>query len=152
MIEKDIELRNFIMEAKRRTYAAGVEGGAGPRAGTKDIPFVSGPWSYLDSYYGGIDFLGQEAVWYEGRPVWGMNYYGRTEVALSGADLPRFLKAALLAMSVKAPYRGPSEFDEGDYEYRCRWLGTLADFSGEEEIRYRGLKAYALSFHGGIVV
>jgi hypothetical protein len=151
MIERETELRAFIIEAKRQTYAAGVEGEVGPRAGTKDIRFVSGPWSYLDSYYGGIDFLGQEAVWFGGRPVWGMNYYGRTDVALSGTDLPRFLKAALLAMPAQAPYRGPERYVEGDYEYRCSWRGSLADFAGREEILYRGLRAYALEFHGGTI-
>ena len=151
MIEKENELRAFIAEAKRATYAAGVEGEAGPRPGTKDIPYAKDGWSYLDSYYGGIDFLGQEAVWFQGRPVWGMNYYGRTDITLSGSDLPRFLKAALLAMPTEAPYRGPALHVEGDYEYRCRWKGSLADFSGEEEILYLGMQAYKLAFHGGTI-
>ncbi len=149
MIERETELRAFIVEAKRATYAAGVEGESGPRPGTKDIPWTKGGWSYLDSYYGGIDFLGQEAVWLDGKPVWGMNYYGRTDVALSGPDLPRFLKAALLAMPTEAPYRGPERYVEGDYEYRCRWTGSLDDFAGTEDILYRGRRAYKLEFHGG---
>ncbi len=152
MIERETELRAFVVEAKRRTYAAGVEGGEGPRPGTKDIPYAVDGWSYLDSYYGGVDFLGQEAVWFQGRAVWGMNYYGRTDVALSGSDLPRFLKAALQAMPAQAPYRGPERFTEGDYEYRCRWTGSLGDFSGTEEILYRGVRAYKLEFHGGSIV
>jgi hypothetical protein len=151
MIERESELRTFIVEAKKLTYAAGVEGGAGPRAGTKDIPFASGRWSYLDSYYGGIDFLGQEVVWFDGKPVWGMNYYGRTDAALSGPDLPHFLKVSLLAMPAEAPYRGPERYAEGDYEYRCSWRGSLADFAGREEILYRGRRAYALEFHGGMI-
>lgn len=56
------ELTNFIVEAKSRTYVGG--GGAlrACRPGSRDIGHQRGAWSYLDSYFDGTDFAGQEPV------------------------------------------------------------------------------------------
>lgn len=47
------------------------------RLAFRDLQFSNGTWSYHDSYFGEQDFIGQEGVYLDGRPVWGMNYMGR---------------------------------------------------------------------------
>jgi hypothetical protein len=146
---------DFLMEAKRRTYAAGAPPGASCRAASKDLSFSAGDYDYLDSYFGGIDFLGNEVVYRRGIPVWGMNYYGR---AIADADagqgpeaaaMGEVLHAALMEVPREAPYRGPRLFKLGDCEYRCAWDGRLEDFWGEEAILRDGKRMYFLRFHGG---
>jgi hypothetical protein len=70
-------LEAFIVRAKAATYVG--DGAPRPpcRIGAHDIRYEDGGWAYLDSYFGGTDFLGQEVVWQTGTPVWAMNYYGR---------------------------------------------------------------------------
>ena len=71
------QLNTFIVRAKAATYVGGGAKSLSYRPGSHDLQFHEGAFSYLDSYFGGSDFLGQEVVYYEGQPVWVMNYYGR---------------------------------------------------------------------------
>ena len=71
------DLTAFIVQAKAATYVGGGTKSLSRRPGSHDLEFHAGVFSYLDSYFGGTDFLGQEVVYYEARPVWVMNYCGR---------------------------------------------------------------------------
>jgi hypothetical protein len=70
------DLNAFIVKAKRATYVGSGEKAEPSRLGSHDLTFSEGNWSYRDSYFGGTDFLGHEAVWLKGEPVWAMSYYG----------------------------------------------------------------------------
>ncbi len=141
----------FLVRAKRATYASGVEPAQSSRLSSHDLPYQVGDWYYLDTYLGGINFIGEEGVWYQNLPVWGMNYYGWM---LSGGvpeGFSQFLKDALLLIEVEAPYRGPAELVIGCFHYSCVWEGEPARFSGEERIDLEGVKIYQLNFHGGLI-
>ncbi len=71
------DLNSFVVHAKAATYVGGGTRSLSYRPGSHDLQFHEGSFSYLDSYFGGADFIGQEVVYFEGRPVWAMNYYGR---------------------------------------------------------------------------
>ena len=62
-------LEAFIIRAKAKSYVG--NGATRPpcRAGSHDIGHDDGDWAYLDSYFGGTDFLGQEVVWHTGVPI-----------------------------------------------------------------------------------
>jgi len=62
-----------------------------------------------------------------------------------------FLKDALRAVPLDAPYRGPAVYQHGDLLYRCNWQGESGDFSGQEVIDYKGRIVYRLNFHGGSI-
>jgi hypothetical protein len=145
------ELIAFILEAKRKTYAA--EGAHAPssRPASIDLPYRAGKYFYLDSYLGGFDFIGEEAVWRDEQPVWGMNYHGYMLVPEVPDGFGDFLKRALLGVTAKGPYRGPGFYKEGEFEYRCEWEGAPDRFEGRETI-WVGLKpVYELVFNGGII-
>jgi len=67
------ELEKFIVRAKAATYV-----GNGPRVfpstASHDLEYHEGSFAYLDSYFGGTDFIGEEVVYYNQEPVWAMNY------------------------------------------------------------------------------
>lgn len=142
-------LIEFLVEAKRSTYAGHGILTKPSRNNSKDLPYERGAFKYLDSYIGDLHFIGEEVVWYEDKPVWGMNYYGTLLSDNIPKEFGEFLKAALRLVSEDAPYRGPHNYREGELEFICTWQGTLEFFNGEEEIRYQGQTIYRLAFHGG---
>ncbi len=145
------QLKSFLVRAKRATYASGIAASASSRPQSFDLPYEEGEFRYLDSYLGGIDFVGEEAVWWKGTAVWGMNYYGwmlRDEIPV---EFGHFLKAALSQIPFESPFRGPEVYQEGDLRYVCHWSGDLMRFNGEEVIEYQGQAMYKLLFHGGRV-
>ncbi len=145
------QLKSFLVRAKRATYAAGIAASASSRPGSFDLPYAEGDLRYLDSYLGGIDFIGEEAVWRQDVAVWGMNYYGWMQTDNVPGQFGHFLKAALSHVPLENPYRGPEEYVEGDLRYVCHWSGDVLRFSGEESIEHQGQTIYKLLFHGGAV-
>lgn len=140
------EIRAFLFEAKRNTYAAGKNESFSSRPHSHDFRFEDKNFQYVDTYLGGQKFIGEEAVWRDGGAVWGMNYYGQS---LSESFDGDFLKEALSQPPVFLPVRGPEVYQRGDYIYCCRICGEFERFSGEERIFCGQEKVYFCLFHGG---
>lgn len=141
-------LRDFLVRAKRSTYAAGKNEAASSRPSSHDFRYEEADYSYIDTYLGGQKFIGEEAVWEKGVAVWGMNYYGQSFNERFDGD---FLKEALSRTSALTPFRGPELYQRGDYLYCCQIHGDFERFSGEERIYCRKEKVYFCLFHGGRV-
>ena len=47
------------------------------RFDSHDFSYSNGPYSYHDTYVGGEQFAGEEAIWYQGKACYAMNYIGR---------------------------------------------------------------------------
>jgi hypothetical protein len=139
----------FLLRAKQNTYASGRDPSASSRPNSHDLDYTEGDFSYIDTYLGGFHFIGEEAVWEKGIAVWGMNYYGKMLVEEIPTGFGEFLKAALMRVPQEAPYRGPEHYEEGSFEFRCGWTGTIDQFEGWEEISYHDVRIYRLVFHGG---
>jgi len=142
------ELISFLLRAKRATYA-----GKGPESPSThpqshDLSYEEGELLYIDTYLGGSKFAGEEALWHTGTPIWSMNYVGRVTGEGFSGD---FLKAALQHVPAERPYRGPAEYTEGDYTYRCRVTGDFGWFHGSETISLHGKCIYECLFHGGSI-
>lgn len=142
------ELVEFLIAAKKRTYAGHGEETAASRPNSHDLTYEEDGLKYIDTYLGGRFFSGEEAMWRNGVPFWAMNYSGRV---LSGNFDIDFLKSALSNVPEENPYRGPECFKSGDYTYRCSVEGKPEWFQGYEQIQYRREKIYECYFHGGIV-
>lgn len=144
----DADFVAFLLRAKRSTYAAHAAECAPCRPGSHDLSYTEGCMTYLDSYFGGNSFHGQEAVWADGRAIWCMNYSGRTLAPTFSGD---FLKLALQRGTPDAPYRGPQLFQQDGYTYVCQRSGTPEWFSGDEAIFFGDSLVYECRFHGGWV-
>ncbi len=146
---RDLEaLVSFLIRAKRATYA-GYGGEVSPsRPSSHDLAYREGAFAYYDTYLGGERFVGEEAVWVEGRPAWGMNYAGRV---LSPGFSGGFLKEALSAVPADAPFRGPALYRRGELTYHCAASGDFPWFEGVEAIFSGDEKTYECRFHGGLV-
>jgi hypothetical protein len=147
------ELNATIVAAKAATYVGGGRKVPASRQGAHDLSWESGDWRYLDSYFGGTDFLGQEVVWHLGQPVWSMSYYGyiRRQDLINGERAGATIKAALSAMYAEGRFLGGFDWSGPHGRYLDRSDGNAAQFRGRETILVDGIEAYALDYFGGLV-
>ena len=61
-------------------------------------------------------FAGEEAICFEGKSQYAMNYMGRILGQQFSGD---FLKEALRKADKEMPYRGPEYYKSGEYLYKC---------------------------------
>lgn len=146
----------FLCDAKRSTYAAQDESTKVKPIlkGSHQLEYRQGALLYRDIYYGGEFFVGQETVYFKDQPVWAMCYAGGLVADVDAGDTPEiyaFLRDALKAVSIKAPFRGPEEYEQGSLDYSNRILGNVARFSGVEMINREGKPIYQLHYSGGIL-
>jgi hypothetical protein len=144
----DDRLIDFLLEAKANTYAAHGAETAPSRPNSHDLRFAKGDLLYLDTYLGGLKFTGEEALWQDGIPVWSMNYSGRVLGTGFEGD---FLKRALLLVPRDAPFRGPTQYNEDEMQYRSHMEGSVEWFQGYEEILLNGARIYECYYHGGSI-
>tara|TARA_Y100000310_G_C20695329_1_gene825268 strand:+ start:1290 stop:1748 length:459 start_codon:yes stop_codon:yes gene_type:complete len=148
-----MELNSFLIKAKKATYASSGEGGENQlEDGSKELIFEEGVFKYRDRYFGFDPFVGEEIVWKDNQLFWAMNYFGKIfGEQISAKEIYNFLKKAMSLVEEKRPFRGPSEFEEGDFKYVDVSKGTIEMFEGKEEIFYKGELVYFLYYHGGFV-
>lgn len=142
------ELIQFLCEAKRHTYASGANRVMGSRPNAQDFLYEKDELKYIDTCLGTEQIVGEEAIWQDNQPIWGMNYTGR--VVGEGYD-PEFLLEALRRVKEDLPYRGPRFLELGEFTYKCRVEGDFDWFVGCEKILRKGVKVYEAMFQGGII-
>ena len=147
------ELHHFIVCAKAATYIGDGEPSLPRRPGAHDLEFTEPPFAYLDSYFGGADFLGQEVVYYKEHPVWAMNYYGRLiePAMISAAEVGQVLKESLSLLYEEGRFLGSFEHKAKSGTYFDTSEGDVSSFTGREWIECEGIIVYELVYHGGII-
>ena len=147
------ELNRFIVQAKAATYVGDGQKTQSSRAGSHDLKFQKGSFSYLDSYFGGTDFIGQEVVFYENEPIWAMNYYGRIvkPESITAAEAGRIIKASLSTLYQEGRFLGGFEFSTDGYMYTDTNQGGPESFTGKEWITRDNILVYELVYHGGLL-
>ncbi len=138
----------FLIKAKKATYAGKGAETAPSRVGSHDLVYREDEFMYYDTYLGGEKFAGEEGLWISDIPYWSMNYVGRVTGENFSGD---FLKEALLHVPQEIPYRGPLNYSNGDYSYKCEVTGAFDWFQGREAISFRGSEIYECVFHGGLI-
>ena len=144
----DGRLVEFLIRAKKATYAGKGAETISSREKSHDLTYRDGDYMYYDTYLGSVRFAGEEALWIKNTPFWSMNYIGRVIGSPFSGD---FLKEALLRVPEDKPFRGPETYSNGDYAYHCETEGTFEWFHGKETICYKGSQIYECIFHGGLV-
>ena len=147
------ELNSFVVHAKAATYVGGGTRSLSYRPGSHDLQFHEGSFSYLDSYFGGADFIGQEVVYFQDKPVWAMNYYGRIlePTLITATQAGQVIQASLSAMYKLGRFLGGFEHEMGTFKYFDTNTGALASFTGKEWITRGDVVVYDLVYHGGLI-
>jgi hypothetical protein len=147
------QLEKFIVKAKAATYVGGGAKSPPCRPGSHDLQFRDGDFAYLDSYFGGADFIGQEVVYYRDEPVWAMNYYGRIiePDMIEAAEAGSIIQQSLSVMYEEGRFLGGFQYDTGDGVYVDTNRGDMASFTGKEWITRQSVVVYELVYHGGLI-
>ena len=147
------QLNAFVVQAKAATYVGGGTKCLSYRPGSHDLQFHAGAFSYLDSYFGGSDFLGQEVVYYEEEPVWAMNYYGRVlePSLITAEETGQIIQESLSKMYEEGRFLGGFEHSPRNSTYVDTNEGDVTLFTGKEWIVRKGTRVYELVYHGGSV-
>jgi len=145
-------LRQFLINSNKAGYAGGEEKKwIKEPDGSTTIPFERGEWRLHDNFFGGEPYGGRTIIFYKGNPAWIMVYYGWVAEGVGTESVYRVLRNALMRMPEDYPFRGPKEYEEGDYVYTNFWEGELERFSGEEKITQGDRLVYKASYIGGFV-
>jgi hypothetical protein len=146
-------LHAFIVRAKRATYVGSGQKLLPYRLGSHDLQFFDGDWAYHDTYLGESDFIGEEAVYFRGKVVWAMNYFGRIldDQRITSAQAGQMIKTSLTQMYDQGRFLGGFEHTQGELTYTDSNTGDLAFFTGREYITRAGALVYELVYHGGLV-
>jgi hypothetical protein len=145
------ELKHFIFNASRATYASGDESIKQRESdGSTTITFSSGNYRMHDNYFGGEPYGGREVVFLDDKPVWMMVYYGLVHDG-ANKDVYGFLMESLSNNTVEMPYRGPAFFEKENWKYENEIKGEVGNFSGTEKIFKNENRVYEASYLGGFV-
>lgn len=146
-------LHDFIVRAKAYAYVGGAAPSLAYRPNSHDIQYHEADFAYMDSYFGGTDFLGQEVVYFHATPVWAMNYYGKIlrPDLYSGAQAGQVIKESLSLLYQNGRFLGPFTHKTANGIYHDTNEGDVFSFTGYEWIELAGEKVYDLHYHGGLV-
>jgi hypothetical protein len=153
MIDKK-ELCEFLVKAKKATYAAGEKAEKIVEADkSTTLIFEDGDLKYHDNYFGGEPFGGREVVFLKNEPIYIMVYYGLVNNSVADfKSIYGILQKALSLIPEDYPYRGPKEYIEGDLIYKNSYTGEIDNFSGEESISFVDNNViYKAKYIGGFV-
>lgn len=152
---------DFLIRAKKSTYAnSEMEKVAESRVGSSDYNYEeiidNKKYTYHDTYFGGIKFMGEEVVYCDDKkPIWGMNYYGITyDDSLGEEAMDNALRPALMKVGEDRnmiPARGPIKFENNGYIYTFKTNGTIENFDGIEQIYKDKNLIYELHCSGGLI-
>lgn len=143
----------FLLEANRVGYASDKLQVETLDDGTHQIVFEQGENRFVDVWWGGNPFAGQESVAVGGKVLWAMQYRGWMESGFEelSSDTFVFLRHALKECSAEEPLRGPKEFKEADWLYANSWGYNLENFHGKEQIWKASKHIYTCNYFGGAV-
>lgn len=146
-------LRQFLLTSNKKGYAATGETAVKKETnGSKTITYSDGDWSSSDNYFGGEPYGGRSVIFLKGKPVWMMVYYGAVDEKFEDfASIYSFLRKALLKSPEEYPFRGPSSFEEGEFNYENFWEGDVESFSGREKIYFKGKEVFYTKYAGGLI-
>ena len=72
----DKSIIDFLIKAKKKTYAGKGAETIASRKKSHDLIYREDNFMYYDTYLGSEKFAGEEALWIADNPYWSMNYIG----------------------------------------------------------------------------
>lgn len=146
-------LITFLLEANKSGYADANTKVINQPDGAHEIIIEKDGWLFIDYWFGGDPFSGQESITKDSKAIWAMQYRGRVGEGFEDRtnEVFSFLKQALGKCTPEEPVRGPSEYVDGDWRYENTWSHDLSEFKGAEKIYYQGKLAHECTYMGGVV-
>lgn len=144
-------LIEFILRARRNTYASG---GGKVTPSLKDsvqLEYTEDDFMYRDVYFiGNSIFNGIEAVYFEGKVVWSMSYFGDMK-NLTEDEADKILRKALIDNWNTTRLWNDVQAEYDNFIYVCKAKGSIDKMSGVEEILKEEEAVYSFTFNGGFI-
>lgn len=147
-------LCEFLILAKNNSsYACQGERAASKCILSKNYLYTNENYRYEDQYFGELLDIGEEIVWYQEIPIWGMGYRGGMlePYRAIGGETFEVLRKALLKLPKDFPVRGPADFKDGSFHYINEYKGDILSFTGNEYILKDDTKIYERNYLGGLI-
>lgn len=149
----NIELENFIIKARTKTYAG--DGGrvTANLLGSTQLEFLENDFKYQDVYYTGKNtFYGIETVYFQEKPIWGMSYYGNWG-EMTEEEIDKVLRGALIANPETRLYK-KINWTKDKFSYECipQTTDGIGEIGGEETIFKNGKRAYVFYYAGSLLI
>ena len=149
------KLADFLFKARQKTNAKA--GGQVEPAidGMEQAEYSEGDWLYRDIYFNGkSSFMGNDAVYFKGEPVWASSYYASFQ-DITEEKLDEILRQAIADHSDINAWAKVEKEVSGEYEYSNMpdWEGqTIDEVAGTEKITKNGRDIYTLFYAGGLLL
>ena len=145
-------LQEFLLKANQAGYVTGNEKSwTKEKDGSTTIAYASGDFKVNDNFFGGEPYGGRLIVFFKNKPFWIMVYYGWIKKGISPDTIYPFLRKALAQMPPTAPYRGPKNLKDQNFEYKNTSQGEINQYFGEEIILQNSKEGYRAYYRGGLV-
>ena len=151
MLLDNKSLTDFLLAARTKTYAGSGGMVTAVLAGSKQLEYAEGDWLYRDVYYVGKGlFTGLEAIYFAGKSVWSMSYFGDF-TQMTEEEIDRILRVALIEKKDTARLWLRVNHTIEDYKYNCEGTGSIEKMSGVEIVKKAGKSVYNFQYAGGII-
>lgn len=142
-------LRNFIVEARKNIYQDNVKVVDNPRIhGSLQLEYQKSDFAYQNIYFKGSERItGEEIVYYNNKPVWGMNYIGDNP----SKNVLEFLQKALFELVDTCRFGENCNFEKHELRYEDKGSGNFEKFSGKEDVYLKNKSIYSLDYQGGSI-
>jgi len=145
------ELEKFLLKARTKAYVAGTDKSDPLLPGSVQYEYSEGQFSYRDVYYiGNGIFPGLETVFYDGKPVWSMSYFGNFS-KMTEDQVDGMLRKALAELWETTRIYKLAEKEYDDFRYICEGSGSIDELEGSEEIYIGNESVYHFYYAGGFI-
>jgi hypothetical protein len=142
-------LKEFLFEARKNTYAADATSVDNPKLlASTQLEFQKGDFFYRDVYFSGDKkLIGQEIIYQDLKPIWGMSYMGD----IVGKLEISFLKESLFKLAEKCRIGQSCEYEKRELKYQDQGQGSIENFYGKELMFLQSKNVYKLDYQGGLI-
>ncbi len=153
MVDKE-KLLGFLLKARTKTYAGSGGKVKSVLVDSKQLEYQEEEWLYRDIYYNGQGiFIGMETVYFKGKAVWAMSYFGDYK-GMTENEVDKILKGALLVNWDITRIWKSVEWEKDGYKYSCcpDFDGSIEKMAGIEKILKNKKQIYQLFYAGGVLI
>ena len=145
------QLKEFLLKARTKTYAKAIGKTKSLLSGSVQYGYEEGDYTYQDIYYiGNGIFPGLETIYFKGKPVWSMSYFGDFK-QITEEEADKILRKALMENWQTTRFNTKVEWQKDNYQYVCEGSGDIDEVEGSETITKDGKQVYFFYYAGGFI-
>ena len=147
-------LESFILKAKSVSGRVSDANMAENQLGALECVYSEGPYTFHGSYYGKVDQIGQELIFFKDSPIWGANHYAKL-IDKQAFSLEKAEEVVAVSRSAcyyqEHRFLGRWHYEVDGYSYEDDNSGDVRFFQGMQTISDGEKLLYLIYYHGGLI-